>query len=97
MDIEADLPAVELRRVNRDKDCHRRYHISLCHSLFGDPMLLVTWGRIGRVPRTRVETFDDSTARAQRRTELLARRSAHGYTVTSTHVGLQPSAAVTPA
>jgi predicted DNA-binding WGR domain protein len=73
--------ALAMRSVDRLRGRFRSYHVSECRSLFGEPALFVTWGTIGRTPRTRLETFASEEMRAGRWSQLLARRSAHGYTV----------------
>jgi len=72
-------PPVELRSIDSARVRARRYYLAECRSLFGEPALLITWGRIGRLPRVRLETFAFAEALLERREELLARRSAHGY------------------
>jgi predicted DNA-binding WGR domain protein len=71
--------SIELRSVDPKRDRARHYHLSNCRSLFGELALLITWGRIGRPPRARIETFESLAELTKRRTELLARRRAHGY------------------
>lgn len=72
--------ALELRHIDPARRRFRRYRMTECRTLFGEPCLLVEWGRIGRPPRLRSETFSSPSALAERRTELLARRRRHGYT-----------------
>jgi predicted DNA-binding WGR domain protein len=48
-------------------------------TLFGAVDLIVEWGRLGRVPKVRIERFASPTALFKRRRELLARRRRHGY------------------
>jgi predicted DNA-binding WGR domain protein len=69
---------LEFRRIDAARRRARRYRLVDSRTLFGALALLITWGRIGAQPRIRVETFGDEVARSARRTELLARRSAHG-------------------
>lgn len=72
---------LELRSVDAGKHRHRRYHIAECESLFGEPALLIAWGRIGAPARVRVEAFANLATRTARYEELLARRHAHGYDI----------------
>lgn len=72
---------LELRHVDPARGRARRYHVSECRSLFGEFGLLVTWGRIGKPTRVRLETFASAAELGERRTELLARRFAHGYAI----------------
>ncbi len=60
----------------------RRYRITECRSLFGEPCLVIEWGDIGRRGRVRSEAFTSSAALANRKPELLARRRRHGYVIT---------------
>lgn len=70
---------IKLTSIDPSRDRARRYHLAICRSLFDGYALLITWGRIGRLPRVRVETFETLAELEARRTELLARRRAHGY------------------
>ena len=69
----------ELHLIDPKRGCARRYHIAEGRSLFGQPALLITWGRIGARARVRLETFTDADTLDARRRQLLARRRAHGY------------------
>jgi len=68
-----------VRQVDPARGRLRQYAIAQCRSLFGEPAIFVTWGRIGAATRTRLETFASPQARAKRWGELVARRRAHGY------------------
>jgi predicted DNA-binding WGR domain protein len=81
--MEPTGPAMELRSIDPTRRRSRRYHMAECRTLFGERALLITWGRIGAPPRVRFETFASSAKLVERREELLARRNAHGYEVTS--------------
>jgi predicted DNA-binding WGR domain protein len=70
---------IELRQLDPSRGRARRYRVTESHSLFGERALLVTWGRIGRPARTRLETFANDAELEARWRELLTRRSAHGY------------------
>jgi predicted DNA-binding WGR domain protein len=76
-------PELALRHVDPVRGRARAYHLSECRSLFGELALLVTWGRIGRPTRVRIETFDTRTALEARRRTLLERRAAHGYSAST--------------
>jgi len=71
-----------LRHIDPKRARARSYHLRTCRSLFGEPAILITWGRIGRRPRVRLETFASPVDLEARWCELLARRGAHGYTTT---------------
>jgi predicted DNA-binding WGR domain protein len=72
---------MELRSVNPESNRHRRYALTTQLRLDGGGELIVTWGRIGRRLRSRVEHFSTSSALEHRYDELLARRRRHGYVV----------------
>jgi hypothetical protein len=70
---------LELRSIDVGKRRYRQYNLSECRSLFDEPSILIAWGRIGRVPRVRVETFKSPSARKNRWGELLVRRNRHAH------------------
>jgi predicted DNA-binding WGR domain protein len=73
------IPALELQQIDPARRRARRYHMSLCRSLFGEHGLLITWGRVGKQPRVRLETFGTAAELDARWRQLLARRTSHGY------------------
>ena len=79
MDQEPHRRASDWRHIDPSRARARRYHLSECRSLFGERALLITWGRIGKRPHVRLETFRTEAALEARRAELQARRQAHGY------------------
>jgi predicted DNA-binding WGR domain protein len=70
---------LELRQIDPARGRARRYHLARSQSLFGESAILITWGRIGRPARVRIETFISEAKLRERWRELLARRHAHGY------------------
>jgi predicted DNA-binding WGR domain protein len=74
-----DAAALELRHVDPARHLFRLYRMTECRTLFGEPCLIIEWGRIGRPPRLRSETFTSSAALLARKAELFARRHRHGY------------------
>jgi predicted DNA-binding WGR domain protein len=70
---------MHLRLVDPARNRLRVYCLAESESLFGEPSLFITWGRIGHQCRVRIEVFPDREALARRRRELLARRRRHGY------------------
>lgn len=72
-------PELELRQIDPSRGRARRYHLARSRSLFGECAILITWGRIGRPARVRMETFANEAKLRARWRELLARRHAHGY------------------
>jgi predicted DNA-binding WGR domain protein len=73
---------VELRLIDPERNRFRLYGMTRCSTLFGEPCLVVAWGRIGQPLRRRSETFADGAALERRRDALLARRRRRGYAVT---------------
>ena len=74
---------VELKLVDPSRNRHRHYSIIEARTLFGEPCLVIAWGRIGSPARVRTEVFETHEDLAQRRAELLARRRRHGYVATA--------------
>ena len=70
---------IELRQIDPARRRFRRYRITECRSLFGEPCLLIEWGGIGRPGRLRSEAVASAATLANRKRELLARRRRHGY------------------
>lgn len=69
---------LEFRQIDPARGRARRYHMSECVSLFSEPAILITWGRIAHIPRVRLEVFATASARRRRWNELVDRRAAHG-------------------
>jgi predicted DNA-binding WGR domain protein len=70
---------IELRQIDPARRRFRRYRITESRTPFGEPCLLIEWGRIGRPARLRCEAFASLFDLAHRKLELLARRRRHGY------------------
>ncbi len=83
MDVTTMLDDIELRLIDPARNRFRLYGMTECRTLFGEPCLIVAWGRIGQALRTRSELFSDRYALERRRRALLARRRRRGYTITS--------------
>jgi predicted DNA-binding WGR domain protein len=73
----------ELRLVSRDpaKNRDRFYTLRWQPSLFGEPALVRTWGRVGTVGRSRASVYPDATRAQAAIVALLRRRLRHGYRV----------------
>jgi predicted DNA-binding WGR domain protein len=69
---------VELRLIDTERNRYRLYGMTECRTLFGEPSLLIAWGRIGHRLRTRSEMFADGIDLERRRRSLLARRRRSG-------------------
>jgi predicted DNA-binding WGR domain protein len=72
---------MELRSVDPELNRYRRYCLSVQFGLDGGGELIISWGRIGRRMRSRVERFSSGTALERRYGALLARRHRHAYEV----------------
>ena len=72
---------IELKLVDPSRNRYRHYAITETITLFCEPCLVITWGRIGRRCRIRTEVFATREDLALRRDELLVleRRRQHGY------------------
>ena len=73
------LVDIELKLVDAIRNRHRQYGITEGRTLFGEPCLIIAWGRIGNRCRVRTEVFSSRGDLARRRDELLRRRRQHGY------------------
>jgi predicted DNA-binding WGR domain protein len=70
---------IELRMVDPAHNRFRLYGLTECRTLFGEPCLIIGWGRIGHRLRRRTEVFADYGLLEHRRSALLARRRRNGY------------------
>lgn len=70
---------VALKFVEPSRNCFRHYAVTECKTLFEEHALFISWGRIGKAPRTRCEVFASEGELKKRRAALLAVRRAHGY------------------
>jgi predicted DNA-binding WGR domain protein len=50
---------IELRMVDPARNRFRLYGLTECRTLFGEPCLIIGWGRIGHRLRRRTEVFAD--------------------------------------
>src|ERR1700690_1796145 len=82
---------MELLSVEPARKRFRRYCLAVQYRVDGGAELIVTWGRSGRAPRRRVETFDSLVQLQRRYKVLLARRRRHGY-----HQASRPSSEWAP-
>lgn len=72
---------VELRSIVPKDNRYRVYGLTEASTLFGEPCLIIAWGRLGQPLRRRTETFASEEARERRFRALLKRRMRHGYAV----------------
>ena len=86
---------MEFRSVDPRENRYRYYRVVEGRTLFGQPCLHFTWGRIGESACHRTEHFEDVSLLECRQREVLAERRRNGYVVFSTHEG-DPSMSTTP-
>ena len=67
-----ELSCVTLRKVDASKNMARQYSVAVCRDLFGTPVVVCRWGRIGRAGRS----SHKCAARSRRRKNW--RRSSWG-------------------
>jgi predicted DNA-binding WGR domain protein len=70
---------IELWSLDPSQNRFRVYAIREERTLFGEPCLVVAWGRLGRPLRERTEIFTSGGALSARRSALVALRTKHGY------------------
>jgi predicted DNA-binding WGR domain protein len=70
---------IELAHDDPAKNCRRRYRLRVEHTLFGEALLVIEWGRAGQRRRQRVERFPCAADLAARFWEILRVRQQHGY------------------
>jgi predicted DNA-binding WGR domain protein len=73
------MRSVALKLIEPKRNRFRQYALTECETLFGEHALLISWGRIGKPPRSRCEVFGSRDELSRRCDELLAVRRAHGY------------------
>jgi predicted DNA-binding WGR domain protein len=79
-----ELSCVTLRKVDSSKNMARQYSVAVCRDLFGTPVVVCRWGRIGRAGRSRQQvcaSLEDAQALAE---ELVETRRRRGYSDTGT-------------
>jgi predicted DNA-binding WGR domain protein len=77
-----ELSCITLRKVDPSKNMARQYSVAVCQDLFGTPVVVCRWGRIGRAGRSnqRVCTsLEEAQALAE---ELVEKRRRRGYCAT---------------
>ena len=70
---------IALQLVDCTRNRKRLFAVVEVWTLFGEPSLLIRWGRLGGHCRVRAEVFDSLQDRSRRRRQLLRRRRRHGY------------------
>lgn len=72
----------DFHSIDAERNRARFYRLIETNNLFGEPCLVIEYGRIGTdLCKRRVEYFGDSFARAVRFGELVRLRKTHGYSL----------------
>ena len=74
-----ELSCVTLRKVDPSKNMARQYSVAVCRDLFGTPVVVCRWGRIGRAGRSSQQvcgSLEEAQALAE---ELVEKRRSRGY------------------
>lgn len=70
-----------LEQVNAAENRFRFYALSIEQTLFGEPVLVRRWGRIGTRGRIRLETCESDLDAIRLFADHLKKRKAHAYQV----------------
>ena len=82
---------VTLRKVALDANMHRQYTVTVTVDLFGTPLVICRWGRIGTAGQTREHvcaTIEDAQAMAA---QLLKAKERRGYGAGKTAAAARPA------
>ena len=72
-------PCVTLRRVVPETNTRRQYMVSVGRDLFGTPVVVCRWGRIGQARRMRTHVCASIDAAEALAADVVARRRRRGY------------------
>lgn len=73
------MQPVHLHRVNAEANMARFYHVDIAPTLFGEVSVLRSWGRIGTLGRTSVETCATSEEAETAAARTLRQKAQRGY------------------
>lgn len=76
---KTDLRDIYLERVDASKNVARFYAVSVQTNLFGEQTLIRMFGRINKVGRAHLETFDDAESAELARAEIIRKKLKRGY------------------
>jgi predicted DNA-binding WGR domain protein len=74
---------IAFQLVDPGRNRYRAYGLWLTQDLFGDWVLLRSWGRIGKTPQVQHSTFPSRSDAETLAQQLIRRRLLHGYRVTA--------------
>ena len=87
-------PCVTLRRVVPETNTRRQYMVSVGRDLFGTPVVVCRWGRIGQAGRMRTHVCASIDAAEALAADVVARRRRRGYSSSGNDVAHPPSSKV---
>lgn len=76
---QADIIAIELRRIAPARNIRRFYRLDITPDLFGGFLLIRQWGRIGASGRVVTERFDDEADAVAVMAQHSRRKQRRGY------------------
>lgn len=79
MRTATDDVEILLEQVDPARNCFRHYGLRIEPDLFEACALVVTWGRIGRAPRSRIAAGGSREAVEAVMQRILRKRESHGY------------------
>ncbi len=82
--------SITLQRVVPETNTRRQYTVSVRRDLFGTPVVVCCWGRIGQAGRMRTHVCSSIDAAEALAADVVARRRRRGYSC-GNDVGRQPS------
>ena len=74
-----ELSCVTLRKVDPSKNMARQYSVAVCRDLFGTPVVVCRWGRIGRPGRSSQHVCGSLEKAQVLAEELVEKRRGRGY------------------
>ena len=85
-------PAITLQRVVPETNTRRQYAVSVGWNLFGTPVVVCRWGRIGQAGQMRTHACASIDAAQALAADVVARRRRRGYSSGNAGAGVhQPS------
>lgn len=70
---------IHLRRIDPARNMRRFYELGIQPTLFGGFSLMRSWGRIGAVGQSMIETFDQEAEATLALTRLMRAKRRRGY------------------
>lgn len=73
------MPDIHLRRIDLERNMSRFYALGVGRNLFGEPIVMRNWGRIGTPGRERVDTHVSDEDALQACAALALAKRKRGY------------------